>query len=128
LGSILSDKFQNVSKRFFQYTEKSIISFTNEDLIIKCCLKGEIMEPNNLLNLWEELKALVESVEQDVVKSSRGVAAAGVRTRRGLRTLKAKATEVIKLTISNEKEKKASQPPAEPAKSTTAPTGKTKKL
>ncbi len=86
------------------------------------------MEPNNLLNLWEELKALVESVEQDVVKSSRGVAAAGVRTRRGLRTLKAKATEVIKLTISNEKEKKASQPPAEPAKSTTAPTGKTKKL
>lgn len=86
------------------------------------------MESSNLLSLWEELKALVESVEQDVVKSSRGVAAAGVRTRRGLRTLKAKATEVIKLTISNEKEKKSSQAPAEPVKSTTAPTGKTKKL
>ena len=64
------------------------------------------MDQNNVLGLWEELKSLVESVEPDVVKNARGVAAAGVRARRGLRAVKSKVSDLIKVTISNEKSKK----------------------
>ena len=64
------------------------------------------MEPNKVLNSWEELKELVKTVELDIAKNSRGVVAAGVRARRGLRAVRDKATELIKLTISGDKEKK----------------------
>jgi len=79
--------------------------------------KGKKMEPNNVLNLWEELKTLMSTVELDVVKNSRGVAAAGVRARRGLRAVKSKVGELIKLTITNDKDKKDKTAPEEPAKS-----------
>ena len=64
---------------------------------------------NPVIVKWNELKSLVEGVELDVVKNSRGVAAAGVRARKGLRALKAKASEIVKLTVDLEKSKKETE-------------------
>jgi hypothetical protein len=55
---------------------------------------------------WVELKTLVEMTDLDVLKNARGVAAAGVRARKGLRLLKTKATELVKLTVQIDKAKK----------------------
>ena len=63
---------------------------------------------NPVLVKWNEVKALVEGVELDVVKNARGVAAAGVRARKGLRALKSKVSELVKLTVELEKSKKDS--------------------
>jgi hypothetical protein len=59
-----------------------------------------------VLEKWNELKSLVEALDNDVAKSSKGVAAAGVRSRKGLRLLKTKAGELVKLTIELEKKAK----------------------
>lgn len=69
---------------------------------------------NGVRSKWDELKALVEALELDVQKNARGVAAAGVRARKGLRDLKAKAAELVKLTVEQDKSKKASRPPKAP--------------
>jgi len=65
---------------------------------------------NQVFTKWCELKAVFESMELDVIKNSRGVSAAGVRARKGLRTLKTKATELVKLTVELDKSKKSDQP------------------
>jgi|TARA_Y100000592_G_C5380560_1_gene273191 outer membrane murein-binding lipoprotein Lpp len=57
---------------------------------------------NNVSNKWEELKALVESLEDDVQKNATGNKAAGTRARKGLRTLKTTAAELVKLTLGKE--------------------------
>jgi len=57
---------------------------------------------NNVSNKWEELKALVESLEDDVQKNATGNKAAGTRARKGLRTLKTTAGELVKLTLGKE--------------------------
>ena len=57
---------------------------------------------NNVTNKWEELKALVESLENDVQKNATGNKAAGTRARKGLRTLKTAAAELVKLTLGKE--------------------------
>jgi len=57
---------------------------------------------NNVTNKWEELKALVESLEDDVHKNAGGNKAAGTRARKGLRTLKTTAAELVKLTLGKE--------------------------
>ena len=54
---------------------------------------------NNVLNKWNELKVLVESMEEDVQKNANGNKAAGTRARKGLRTLKASAAELVRLTL-----------------------------
>ena len=54
---------------------------------------------NNVLNKWNELKLLVESMEEDVQKNASGNKAAGTRARKGLRTLKASAAELVRLTL-----------------------------
>ena len=54
---------------------------------------------NNVLNKWNELKLLVESMEEDVQKNANGNKAAGTRARKGLRTLKASAAELVRLTL-----------------------------
>ena len=61
---------------------------------------------NDVLAKWTELKALVEALEVDVAKNARGVAAAGVRTRKGLRQLQTSAKELVKLTLESDKSKK----------------------
>ncbi len=57
---------------------------------------------SNVTNKWEELKTLVESLEDDVQKNATGNKAAGTRARKGLRTLKTTAAELVKLTLGKE--------------------------
>ena len=57
---------------------------------------------SNVSNKWEELKALVESLEDDVQKNANGNKAAGTCARKGLRTLKTTASELVKLTLGKE--------------------------
>lgn len=59
-----------------------------------------------LLEQWNEIKLLVESLDVDVTKNAKGNSSAGVRARRGLRLLKSKLNEFSKLTIQEEKRKK----------------------
>ena len=61
---------------------------------------------SNILDNWNELKVLVESIDLDVHKNANGNASAGVRARKGLRVLKNSAAELVKLTISEEKSRK----------------------
>ena len=57
---------------------------------------------SNVLNKWTELKTLVETIEDDVQKNATGNKAAGTRARKGLRTLKTTAAELVKLTLGKE--------------------------
>ena len=57
---------------------------------------------NNVLNKWNELKVLVESMEEDVQKNASGNKAAGTRARKGLRSLKSAAAELVRLTLGKE--------------------------
>jgi hypothetical protein len=56
---------------------------------------------------WNEIRTLVEQIEVDVNKNANGNASAGVRARKGLRTLKLKAAELTKVTIEAEKTRKS---------------------
>ena len=62
---------------------------------------------SNILDQWNEIKTLVESLEGDVTKNASGNASAGVRARRGLRLLKTKSADLVKATIAEEKERKS---------------------
>jgi peptidoglycan hydrolase CwlO-like protein len=64
---------------------------------------------STILSKWTELKALVEALEVDVAKNAKGVAAAGVRTRKGLRQLQSSAKELVKLTLETDKANKGSK-------------------
>ena len=64
---------------------------------------------SNILDKWNELKVIIESIELDVQKNARGNNSAGIRARKGLRLLKSEASELVKLTIQNEKERKESK-------------------
>ncbi len=57
----------------------------------------------DLLNKWEELKTLMESIETDILKNANGNASAGVRARRGLRSLKSEAATLVKLSLDGTK-------------------------
>ncbi len=61
---------------------------------------------SQILDNWNELKVLVESIDLDVHKNANGNASAGVRARKGLRVLKNSAAELVKLTIQEEKARK----------------------
>ena len=61
---------------------------------------------DTVLEKWNEIKVLVESLELDVHKNAGGNASAGVRARRGLRLLKTNVAGLIKQTITAEKDKK----------------------
>jgi hypothetical protein len=57
---------------------------------------------SNVANKWEELKTLVESLEEDVQKNASGNKAAGTRARKGLRNIKSAASDLVKLTLGKE--------------------------
>ncbi len=59
-----------------------------------------------IVDKWNEIKVLVESLELDVHKNANGNNSAGVRARRGLRLLKKESAELVKLTIEEEKIRK----------------------
>ena len=58
-----------------------------------------------LQNQWEEFKILVESIENDFYKNTtKGNKSAGVRVRKGLRLVKKQATDLVKATLSHDKD------------------------
>ena len=57
----------------------------------------------SIMAKWEELKVLVESIESDILKNANGNASAGVRARRGLRSLKSEAATLVKLSLDGTK-------------------------
>jgi hypothetical protein len=59
---------------------------------------------SDVLDQWNEIKVLIESLDLDVLKNANGNASAGVRARRGLRLLKTKAACLVKKTIEVEKD------------------------
>jgi len=59
---------------------------------------------SNILDKWEELKVLVESLELDVHKNARGNKSAGTRARKGLRLLKTQASDLVKVSLETNKE------------------------
>jgi len=58
---------------------------------------------NGILLKWAEINTLVKALEADVHKNARGVAAAGVRARKGLRLLQKSVKQLVKLTLDSEK-------------------------
>ena len=62
---------------------------------------------SRVIDKWTEIKTLIESMELDVHKNSKGNASAGIRARKGLRALKNVASELVKLTIEEEKSRKS---------------------
>jgi len=69
-------------------------------------LNNKMSDGNTILSKWNELKSLLEVLEHDVNKNVRGVAAAGIRVRKGLRSVQASTKELIKLTLEADKSKK----------------------
>jgi len=59
------------------------------------------MSDKQTLDLWNEIKILVESLELDVHKNATGNQSAGVRARKGLRLLKNKSHELVKEMLQN---------------------------
>ena len=64
---------------------------------------------NPIINKWDELKVLMESLDLDIHKHAGGNASAGVRSRRGLRQLKNDVASIIKLSIETDKERKSNK-------------------
>jgi len=62
---------------------------------------------NSILDLWTEIRGLIENIDLDVRKNAAGNASAGVRARKGLRKLKATAGALTKVTVEAEKARKA---------------------
>jgi len=60
---------------------------------------------NNLIGKWEELKILLETLNLDVVKNANGNRSAGVRARRGLREVKKRAADLVKVSLETDKNK-----------------------
>ena len=63
---------------------------------------------STILDQWNEIKVLIESLDVDVIKNADGNSSAGVRARRGLRLLKSKSSELVKKTIEEDKIRKGS--------------------
>ena len=61
---------------------------------------------HKIVEKWERLKVLLASTEDDVLKNAKGNASAGVRARKGLRSLKKEASELVKLTVEEAKRRK----------------------
>ena len=64
---------------------------------------------SSVIEQWNEIKVLVETLDLDVVKNANGNNSAGVRARRGLRLLKNKASELVRSTIEEDKTRKDSK-------------------
>ena len=62
----------------------------------------------SIIEQWNEIKVLIESLDLDIAKNASGNSSAGVRARRGLRLLNSKSSDLVKATIDEDKKKKTS--------------------
>ena len=62
------------------------------------------------LSKWEEIKALVNDLDLDVAKNVSGNAAAGLRTRKGLRAIAKLTAALVKEVLAKDKAEKESRP------------------
>jgi len=62
-----------------------------------------------IIEQWNEIKVLIETLDLDVVKNANGNSSAGVRARRGLRLLKNKSADLVRVTIEEDKDRKSSK-------------------
>ncbi|MAG26181.1 hypothetical protein CMI47_11520 [Candidatus Pacearchaeota archaeon] len=60
---------------------------------------------SDLLEQWEELRVLIESINLDVHKNANGNKSAGVRARKGLRLVKQRSADLVKVSLAANKEK-----------------------
>jgi hypothetical protein len=67
------------------------------------------MANDAIVELWNRVKVLVESMEIDVQKNAGGNVSAGVRARRGLRNLKKEAMLLTKLMVEIDKSRKVTK-------------------
>jgi len=57
---------------------------------------------------WDEMRVLIEKIDLDVRKNAiKGNKSAGTRARKGLRELKKWASEVVKMSLADDKARKA---------------------
>ena len=69
------------------------------------------MSEEAILEKWNEVKATISALEEDVVKNLlKGNASAGVRARKGLRGLRGQLTVVVKQSMEIAKSKKVEKP------------------
>ena len=61
------------------------------------------MMNDQIVENYETIKVLVESLQTDVVKNSQGNKSAGVRVRKGLRELKKMAADLVKESLTADK-------------------------
>ena len=59
---------------------------------------------DSLVEKYEELKTLVETLQIDIVKNASGNKSAGVRARKSLRELKKIASEIVKNSLTSDKQ------------------------
>ena len=57
-----------------------------------------------ILDIWTEVKTLVEVLEMDIHKNANGNKSAGVRVRKGLRLLKNKSGDLVKASLASRDE------------------------
>lgn len=67
------------------------------------------MANSQIVDAWQKVKTLVESMEIDIQKNATGNASAGVRARRGLRLLKKETAALIKSMVEVEKSRKEAE-------------------
>lgn len=67
------------------------------------------MANSQIVETWNKVKTLVESMEIDIQKNAGGNVSAGVRARRGLRLLKKEAAALIKSMVEVEKSRKGAE-------------------
>jgi hypothetical protein len=62
---------------------------------------------NPVLEKWNELKVIMESLEIDIHKNVGGNASAGTRARKGLRLIKTVVGDLVKESLSQDKDRKS---------------------
>lgn len=67
-----------------------------------------MLNNGQVVELWDEVKDLVQSLEFDILKNANGNAAAGVRMRKGLRALRSKVSSLVKVSVELDKTRKTS--------------------
>ena len=73
-----------------EFIEKEIESLSIDEL-----------DPSDINEYYQKLTLIVESMRQDVTKSSNGNKSAGIRLRKALRLLKNESSSFIKFTLDN---------------------------